>query len=309
MRNLKLKNNYREAENKFNSLLRENSKLKTEKANLEKILDEAMVIYDTTKEICKSLDQAQVFIHFRDELTKHIGFGDCRFLKDEAEVSRFKDYSVVPIEIEGRFIGYLAISGVKAEDKDKFHILAHQFTLGMKRAHLYRKVQELAVTDGLTGVFSRRYCLERLSTEITRAKKFNYNFSLLMADIDHFRNYNERYGHLVGDIVLKTVSEAIKENIRQIDLVGRYGGEEFLLILTETNQDEAVLVAERVRQALGNKHIRAYDEGLKVAISIGIAVFPDDSQEEHDLIDKADLALYQAKETGRNKTCVYKLQL
>ncbi len=175
----------------------------------------------------------------------------------------------------------------------------------MKRAFLYQRIQELAITDGLTQVFSRRYFLERFREELVRSEKFNYSFSCLMIDIDHFKDYNDRYGHLVGDAILREVSKTIKENIRQIDLMGRYGGEEFSLILTETDKEKAELAAERIRQAIENKRIRVYNEDLKATVSIGVSTFPIDAKDMEQLIDKADLALYQAKEAGRNKVCVY----
>jgi len=162
----------------------------------------------------------------------------------------------------------------------------------------------LAITDSLTGVSSRRYLMERFSEEIERSRKFKYNFSFLMVDIDHFKDYNDRYGHLVGDAILREVSKSIKENIRQIDLVGRYGGEEFSVILTETDKEGARLAAERIRQAIENKHIRIYDEDLRVTISIGVSIFPDDAYEARQLIEKADQALYQAKQAGRNRVWI-----
>lgn len=126
-----------------------------------------------------------------------------------------------------------------------------------------------------------------------------------MLDIDHFKEYNDKYGHLVGDVLLKEISRIIKDSIRQIDLVGRYGGEEFSIILTETDKEGAVFAAERIRQSVQNRSIRAYDEDLKVTISIGISVYPGHGQDAAGLIEKADQALYQAKDTGRNRVCLY----
>jgi diguanylate cyclase (GGDEF)-like protein len=207
--------------------------------------------------------------------------------------------------IDRRIAGYLLVSGIDEHDRDKFGILAQEFMLGIKRAILYQRVQEMAITDSLTGVFSRRYLMERFNEEVERSKKFNYNFSFLMVDIDHFKGYNDRYGHLVGDAILKEVARAIKENIRQIDLVGRYGGEEFSVILTETDRGGAEFAAERIRQAIEQKNIRVYDETLQATISIGIAIFPDNATDPGELIEKADQALYQAKQAGRNRVCVY----
>jgi diguanylate cyclase (GGDEF)-like protein len=126
-----------------------------------------------------------------------------------------------------------------------------------------------------------------------------------MIDIDHFKDYNDRYGHLVGDAILKEVSKSIKENIRQIDLSGRYGGEEFSIVLAETDKEQAQFVAGRIRQAIEYKCIRVYDEDLKITVSVGISAYPGDGKNAEELIDRADSALYQAKQEGRNRVCVY----
>jgi len=215
----------------------------------------------------------------------------------------------MPLEINRSAIGYLLVSGIREQDQEKFHILMQQFLLGIKRAHLYQQVQELSVTDSLTEVFSRRYCLERFNEELERSKKLKLNFSFLMLDIDHFKSFNDQYGHLVGDAILKDTAKTIKENLRQIDLIGRYGGEEFSVILSETDKEQAKFAAERIRTAVESKQIKVYDEVLRVTVSIGISTFPDDAQDTQLLIDKADRALYQAKQTGRNKVCVYTAQM
>jgi len=127
-----------------------------------------------------------------------------------------------------------------------------------------------------------------------------------MIDIDYFKDFNDRYGHIVGDAILRELSRTIQENIRQIDLIGRYGGEEFSIILSQTDKDAAQFVAERIRLAIQDKRIRVYDEELKITVSIGISTYPYDGKGIERLIDKADSALYQAKQAGKNKVCAYK---
>jgi diguanylate cyclase (GGDEF)-like protein len=143
--------------------------------------------------------------------------------------------------------------------------------------------------------------LEKLEEEINRSKKFKLSFSFLMVDVDNFKKINDNYGHLVGDVILRGVSKSIKDSTRQIDFMGRYGGEELAVILTETDKEESLVIAERIRQAVESNKIAAYDESLNVTISIGISLFPADATEVLSLIDKADQALYQAKQSGRNK--------
>lgn len=299
------KNNHERIQNEYDRLFRQNAKLKQDNVVLEKTADEIIVLYDITKEICKYLDTQKVFLSFKEQLDKYIEVVDCKLLESDADLSAYGNYAVLPLKIDDKPVGYLAANIINEKDKDKFHILAQQFILGMGRALLYQKVQEMAVTDSLTQVFSRRYFLERFNEEIERSRKFKYYFSFLMVDIDHFKDYNDHYGHLVGDAILRDVSKTIKENIRQIDLMGRYGGEEFTIVLTETDKKEAQFAAERIRRAIEDKTIKVYDEDLKVTISIGISAFPQDSEESQALIDRADEAMYRAKQTGRNKVYVY----
>jgi diguanylate cyclase (GGDEF)-like protein len=297
---------FAKAKEERDALLGENERLKNDNSLLEERAAETTALYDITKDICKPLDEDKVYAVLKSEMDKYIKTEDCKFLKSVEDLSAYANYTALPLSINKQPVGYLLASGVRGSDMDKFYILAHQFMLGIKRALLYKKVQELSIMDGLTSVFTRRYLMERFSEEIERSKKFSYKFSFLMADVDHFKGYNDRYGHLVGDAILKEVSRVIRENIRQIDLVGRYGGEEFSAILTETDREGARFAAERIRAAIEQKRILVYDEDLHITISIGISVFPEDSLDLQGLIEKADKALYQAKETGRNRVCIYR---
>ena len=304
-RSIKTTPNFTRIKDEYDNLFVENTKLKAANRNLQNTLDSTISLYDITKQICKSLDADKVFSYFKDEVNKYIRVNDLRFLKGQADLSLYKDCTIIPLNIQEELIGYLVAEGLGVEDKEKFYILSQQFILGIKRAVLYRGVQELAIIDSLTNVFNRRHYLERFKEEIERSTKFNYKFSCLMVDIDYFKDFNDRYGHIVGDAILRELSRAIQENIRQIDLIGRYGGEEFSIILSETDKDVAGLAAERIRTAIQDKHIRVYDEELKITVSIGISTYPYDGKEIERLIDKADSALYQAKQTGRNKVRTY----
>jgi len=307
-----LNNNFLKIQGVYNAIMAEHAKLsqrhaklKEENSSLERIADQTIELYDISKEICKYLDEEKIFTTFREQLTRYINVSECRFLKGDANLSDFVQHTIFPLKIkkDQPATGYLVASGIKEEEMEKFNILANQFILGVKRAILYKRVQEMAITDSLTGVLSRRYFLERFAEELERSRKFKYCFSFLMLDIDYFKDYNDRFGHLVGDTILKEVTKTIKDNIRQIDLLGRFGGEEFCVVLTETDKEEALFVAERIRAALENKNIKAYDEDIRVTISIGMAVFPGDAQVFEQIIEKADQLLYKAKQLGRNKTC------
>jgi diguanylate cyclase (GGDEF)-like protein len=302
---LKDKIYYDDTSGKRDRLLEDNARLQEENLKLKEKAEYNIALYDITRALCKSLEEERVFVVFKEQLKKYIGVSDCKFVRENIDPAEYNVKIILPLKIDKNDSGLLIVGGIKEQDQDTFHILAQQFVLGIKRAILYQRVQAIAITDGLTQVFSRRYCLERFKEEIERSKKFKHNFSFMMIDIDYFKNYNDRYGHLVGDAILRETAATIKESIRQIDLVGRYGGEEFAVILVETAAEQSVFVAERIRKAVEDKHIKVYDEDVKVTISIGVAAFPEDARNPQDIIERADKALYRAKEAGRNKACLY----
>jgi len=214
-------------------------------------------------------------------------------------------FIAIPLIAGNRFNGVFAIEGAQLDDMVRFLILGHQFAIVLERIRLYALVQKLAITDGLTNVFVRRYFLERLNEEMKRAGYLATNLSFLMLDIDHFKKCNDKFGHLVGDVALKRIADILKSNLRDIDIMGRYGGEEFSIMLPETTKEGAFVVGERLRKAVEKADIDAYDENIRLTISMGIATFPDDTNELSQLIDRADQMLYKAKEAGRNMVKVY----
>lgn len=278
------------AKENYHKRLEERNELDSEIKILEKSLEETIALYAVTKAICKSLDKDKVFSLFKEQLKKYTGITDCRIIERQENKE-----GISPL---------LVCDTQEGEEMEKFNIMSQQFLLGFKRAVLYERIQELSITDVLTETLSRRHALERLDDELERSKKMKLAFAVLMIDLDRFKEINDTYGHLVGDVVLSEVAGVIKANIREIDLIGRYGGEEFLIILTETGKAEAGLAAERIRKAVEGALVRAYDEELHVTISIGVAVFPADGVSGIGLIEKADSALYRAKNTGRNRVCV-----
>ena len=166
-------------------------------------------------------------------------------------------------------------------------------------------LQEMAIMDSLTGVFNRRHFFELAQQELARAQRYDHPISAIMLDLDHFKRINDQYGHLTGDQILRGTGFLINENIREIDIAGRYGGEEFCVILPDTDRQGAHNAAERIRHAAENSVIKAYDTSVKMTLSIGTSTFPDDGRKMDELIDKADWALYRAKKQGRNKVCSF----
>ncbi|WDE06227.1 diguanylate cyclase [Thalassomonas viridans] len=160
--------------------------------------------------------------------------------------------------------------------------------------------------DGLTQVYNRKHWEECLSKEFDRARRYQHDLSLIMFDLDHFKKLNDVYGHLCGDMVLVEVAKTIKPLLRSCDCLGRYGGEEFAIILPETNISGAVDVAERVRQAIALKDMEYQGVEIKASVSVGIGEFERRTRRYEDLIGNADAALYEAKSGGRNRTCLFK---
>ncbi len=158
-----------------------------------------------------------------------------------------------------------------------------------KKSYYY----DLSILDGLTGVYNHRYLHEILDRELMRARRYPQSLSLIMVDVDNFKKYNDTNGHMAGDELLKGLTNLFVRSLRNLDMVFRYGGEEFCILLIETNKDGARLAAERL--------LNLVRLSLPTTISMGIAEFPTDSKEKDMLIDKADKALYQAKTTGKNK--------
>ncbi len=166
------------------------------------------------------------------------------------------------------------------------------------------KLKKLAVTDGLTELFNYRAFKNQIHYEIIRSKRFKLPVSLLMIDIDHFKRYNDTFGHPNGDRVLKQFAELLTVNLREVDTIARYGGEEFAIILPGTNKKASSIVAEKLRILVEEYdfHLRNRLPGEKITISIGIATFPDDVEDEEQIIQLADKALYKAKNKGRNRS-------
>lgn len=177
----------------------------------------------------------------------------------------------------------------------------------LANAHKYDAIRRQVVTDPLTGLYNRRYFNKRAEEEIQRALRHQAPFSLLMADIDHFKHVNDTYGHATGDRVLQTVARTLKEGLRTADVCARYGGEEFAVLLPHTLGEGALLVAERLRQTLGSTRYTGLGlpPDASVTISIGIATCPSDAIDLDELFELADKALYRAKADGRDKVCAY----
>ena len=228
------------------------------------------------------------------------------YIDDESSeiMSILKPDVLVPLMSKGEINGIIVL-GERINDEQFIESeieyilnIASLAGIAINNARLY----EMATTDMMTKLKIHHYFQTILVEEINRSSKYNRPLSLIMADIDHFKKFNDNYGHVAGDEVLKNVASVFKDNIRLIDIGARYGGEEFAVILPKTDINEAIIVAERIRSAVESSSLRFNEEVLNVTISVGVAQFdPMIDNSKQNLIERADRALYFSKDEGRNR--------
>jgi diguanylate cyclase (GGDEF)-like protein len=221
---------------------------------------------------------------------------------------RFRTELCAPMVHEGRVVGVISVGGISRHYKYEKTMLSLIGDLGSIALHnntLFSRVQEMANLDGLTGLYNKRFFMQRLSEEILKAEKGHYPVSLFIFDLDHFKKYNDTNGHQAGDEVLKTTGQILRDMVRPDDIPARYGGEEFIVILPQTPKDGAVVAARRLRERIAaHPYPHRERQPLKiVSLSGGVATFPDDGRSGPELIEAADAALYRAKQGGRNNVC------
>ncbi len=213
---------------------------------------------------------------------------------------------IAPLILDGDLFGALCLessqSGAFHEgDLSLLTSFAATATAAIRNALLHAEVQKLALTDSLTNLYNRRGFNELAKRELERARRFGRPLSALMIDMDHFKEINDIYGHGEGDLVLRQVADVIKRNIREVDILGRYGGDEFNALLPETDLFVACNVAERLRQRIEGLEIRSGERKINVSASLGVAKYSPDIIDLDNLIGRADAAMYNAKQSGRNR--------
>lgn len=232
-------------------------------------------------------------------------------VKDKLNFSEMESVIAVPLKLREEVIGIItAINTVISHnfnnDDERFlTTLANQVAVAIENARIYNQMEERAIKDGLTQLYNHSYFQRTLSEEIARAERFQNVLSVLLLDIDDFKDVNDAYGHPVGDRVLKKLSNVLKEITREIDIVARYGGEEFAIILPETGLKGAKLLGNRLNEKVREMVIKEDGLEIKITVSIGAAAYSEGLAQE-DLINNADRALYRAKAKGKDKTCIFK---
>lgn len=212
----------------------------------------------------------------------------------------------LPLVFEESLLGMLWIWGkdVTPSDLPILSLFAKQIGMTLERARLFEEVESLALSDPLTGLQNRRSLFELGKIEFARATRLQRPFSCMMLDLDHFKQINDNYGHQIGDQVLQEFSSRCKKSIREIDLLGRYGGEELIILLPETNRELAIHVAERLRASIAENPVHTPDGEINLTVSIGVATRDENTTALEALIARADQAMYIAKHKGRNQVAI-----
>ena len=304
--------------------------LKLENLTLIEKMNKSVEFHDAMKNIAKIIDKLisnqLIYIFLKEngkfklewpsacndkrinELLSKISPASGYILTDDKKIGLF------PLVNEHSLLGCIAAKSME-EVLDKEIIsyleqLASQASTTINRANVYGEILKHATLDALTGFYNRRQLEERIKQEISSAKRRKTSLCAIMADIDYFKQVNDTYGHAAGDLVLKTVSKIMRSQLREYDIAARYGGEEFAILLPFTQEEEAAMVAERLRKAVANKVIDitkanpdAAVKNIKVTISLGVYKY---SGKDDELLKNADKALYEAKEKGRNQVIILK---
>ncbi|MBU1127998.1 MAG: sensor domain-containing diguanylate cyclase [Candidatus Omnitrophica bacterium] len=234
---------------------------------------------------------------------------DYRFSLNEDEKNEdFISLMSEPLICEGNIIGVLRVDSRREEafgqhDLRILDIIGELTAVALGNSRLYRRTEELALKDSLTGLYVYRYFMERLEEEVQRGLRSGNPFAMIMFDIDDFKKFNDKYGHIAGDIVLRNVGHVLKSKISAGDIVCRYGGEEFAFVALGYDIKKAAKLAEEIREDIENSPVTMRREEKNITVSAGVSVFPDDAKLREDLIWEADRRLYQAKAEGKNKIC------
>ncbi len=243
----------------------------------------------------------------RKPIITNLGSADPRFITKEV-LSNTKSLLCVPLVAKGEVIGVINITNKKhnklfdQKDLEFIESLANQAAIAIDNAKLY----ELATKDGMTKLYIYRHFYTLLENEIRRCQRYKRNVSLVMMDIDNFKRINDTYGHLIGDTILKRLAATLQETVRKVDIPARYGGEEFVVILPETDKENAVTIAERIRKNISKIAVQVNEtEVLSPTVSVGVAQYLVDAQDPKELINAADTALYHSKHNGKNTVSLY----
>jgi two-component system cell cycle response regulator len=221
-----------------------------------------------------------------------------------------KSFLGLPFISQDKVLGVFTVAlkepgAISAYQNHMLSIIANQVAVNITNARLHHLMSQMATTDGLTTLINHRHFQEKADEAFARAARYPEPLSLLLFDIDRFKDVNDTYGHPVGDAVLKKVAKILKDAVRSVDIAARYGGEEFVALLSNTDANGARQMAERVRTTIEKSRFMLSGRNIPITMSVGYATYPADADSKKELIEKADQALYWAKGHGRNQSCSY----
>lgn len=226
---------------------------------------------------------------------------------DQSDTELYSNKSlIVPLRFQDQEIGVLFLTKSKQKsflksDQYFFNVFGSHLAAIIKNLLAFQEIRKQSITDSLTQIPNRRQFIERYDNEVERASRYSRPLSVLMIDIDYFKNYNDKFGHLAGDKVLKEIAKVLKDEIRIEDFLARFGGEEFVAILPETDRSQAFKVAEKLRILVETQFKdQSLDDSGKITISIGFSSFPSEIKNPENLLKEADAHLFEAKKNGRN---------
>ena len=232
-----------------------------------------------------------------------------RFKPGDNRDFNFMSVLSVPLKFNDESIGAVTMERLKSRIYSESDIRLLELLCGTVSSILnwqqeYKKVHLTSIHDGLTGLLNHKAFLDRFEEEISRAGRFNHMLGLVVLDLDKFKSVNDDYGHLYGDYVLREVSDIIADNVRAIDVVGRYGGEEFAVLLVNTDIEQCLPLAQRIVKSIADKTFLEGGIAVNITISAGLAGFPQHAEEVRSLISKADKAMYDTKANGGNDVTI-----
>jgi diguanylate cyclase (GGDEF)-like protein len=239
-------------------------------------------------------------------------YNDPRFSKRIDEMTKWKTRSIicVPLQSKHRVLGVIQLINCSMEsfgEQEMFflHALCDYAAIAIDNARAVEKIQELTITDDCTGLYNARHLYKTLEAEVYRSARFGYEFSVVFLDLDHFKMVNDTYGHLIGSKLLQEIGFKIKSQLRLIDYAFRYGGDEFVILLPQTEKNSALVVAKRIQEMMRNTRFLA-EEGLNLSIrgSMGLATYPEDAKSSHEIIRQADEMMYMVKNSSRDNIAV-----
>ncbi|MBP9855259.1 MAG: sensor domain-containing diguanylate cyclase, partial [Candidatus Omnitrophica bacterium] len=291
--------------------------------HLDDLIQNDSISHQKQSSLFQSVQQLQIPLNIEDEnilsavyhkgTPLHLNKNQIEKYHNDPFLKHFNttDLVVMPLKAKNTVNGIIVADNlytqkpISEDDLRMFTMLSNQAGLAIENSQLYEKIKYQSYTDSLTDIYNHGFFQDKLNEGLNHAVKTTQNLSLMMLDIDNFKKLNDHFGHQTGDRLLKIIASILKKYSREVDYVCRYGGEEFAIILTDTEKKQAYTIAERIRTNIESYHFEELPQNQKITVSIGLSTFPEDADNKTELIALADKAMYVAKFSGKNRTCFH----